>query len=71
MNTLTHIDISKEQLKNATASESKTHLKCGRPISSKDLVPRKRKGITYEKLGTLEEFINRKRSNDETQLDNS
>ena len=44
-------------------------MKCGRPIGSKDSIPRKRKGITYEKLGTLEEFTNMKGLNDETQLD--
>ena len=50
-------------------SESKTCLKHDRPISSKDSVHRKRRGTTYEKLGTLEEFTNMKWSNDETQLD--
>ena len=53
-------------MKNLIASESKTCLKRGRPIGSKDSIPRKRKGIIYEKLGTLEEFTNMKGLNDET-----
>ena len=69
VNTLTHIDVPRGQLKNVIASESKTHLKRSRPIGSKDSVPRKRKWITNEKLGTLEEFTNMKWSNNETQLD--
>ena len=43
VNTLTHIDVPRGQLKNVIASESKTHLKRSRPIGSKDSVPRKRK----------------------------
>ena len=43
VNTLTHIDVPEGQLKNVITSESKTCLKCGIPIGSKDLVPRKRK----------------------------
>ena len=43
MNTPTHIDFSKGQMENVIASESKTHLKCGRPIGSKDSVPRQKK----------------------------
>ena len=69
VNTPTHIDVLEGQLENAIANESKTRLKRGRPISSKDLIPRKIKGTTYEKLSTLEEFTNMKGSNDETQLD--
>ena len=69
MNTPTHIDVPEGQLENVIANESKTRLKYGRPIGSKDLIHRKRKGITYEKLSTLEEFTNMKGSNDETQLD--
>ena len=68
VNTLSHIDVLKGRLENVIASESKTCLKCGRPIDSKDSVPRKKK-TTHEKLGTLEEFINMKVSNNETQLD--
>ena len=69
VNTLTHIDVLEGQLENAIKRESRTRLKCGRLIGSKDSVLIKRKGITYEKLGTLEKFTNVKWSNDETQLD--
>ena len=69
VNTLTHIDVPEGQLENAIKRESRTRLKCGRLIGSKDSVLIKRKGITYEKLGTLEKFTNVKWSNDETQLD--
>ena len=64
--TQTHVDVLEGKLKNLIASESKTCLKRGRPIGSKDSIPRKRKGIIYEKLGTLEEFTNMKGLNDET-----
>ena len=40
VNTLTHIDVPGGQLKNVITSESKTCLKRGRPIGSKDPVPR-------------------------------
>ena len=43
VNAPTYIDVPKGQLENAIASESKTHLKRGKPIRSKDLVPRKKK----------------------------
>ena len=43
VNTPTHIDVLEGQLENAIANDSKTHLKRGRPISSKDLIPRKKK----------------------------
>ena len=69
MNTSTHINVPEGKLENAIASKSKIHLKHGRLIGLKDLVPRKRKGTTYEKLATLDEFINMKGSNDETPLD--
>ena len=69
VNTLTHTDVPEGKLENAIKRESRTPLKYGKPIGSKDSVPIKRKGITYEKLGTLEEFTNMKWSNDETQLD--
>ena len=42
VNTLTHIDVLEGQLKNAIASESNTRLKCGRPVGSNDLVPKKK-----------------------------
>ena len=66
VNAPAHIDVPKGQLENAIANESKTRLKHGRPIGSKDLIHRKRKGTTYEKLSTPEEFTNMKGSNDET-----
>ena len=69
MNGPTHIDVPEGQLENVIENESKTRLKRGRPIGSKDLIPRKRKCTTYEKLSTPEEFTNMKGSNDETQLD--
>ena len=50
-NTLEQIDVPVGQLTN----ESKICLKCGKPVSSKDVTPRKRR--TQEKLGTLEETI--------------
>ena len=43
VNTPTHIDVLEGQLENAIANESKTHLNRGIPISSKDLIPRKKK----------------------------
>ncbi|KAL6329106.1 hypothetical protein AAG906_007652 [Vitis piasezkii] len=46
-----HSLIQRKQLTN----ESKIRLKCGRPVDSKDVTPRKRR--TQEKLGTLEEAI--------------
>ena len=42
MNTLAHIDVPKGQLENVITSESKTHLTYGRPIGSKDSIPRKK-----------------------------
>ena len=42
VNTPTHIDVLERQLENAIANESKTRLKHGRPIGSKDLIPRKK-----------------------------
>ena len=69
VNTLTHIDVLEGQLERAITSESKTCLKRDRPIGSKNSIHRKRRGTTYEKFGTLEEFTNMKWSDDETQLD--
>ena len=69
VNTLTHTDVPEGKLENAIKRESRTRLKCGRLIGSKDSVLIKRKGITYEKLGSLEKFTNVKWSNDENQLD--
>ena len=69
VNAPSRINVPEGQLENAIANESKTRLKRGRPIGSKYLIHRKRKGTTYEKLSTLEEFTNMKGSNDETQLD--
>ena len=42
MNAPAHIDVPKGQLENVIANESKTRLKRGRPIGSKDLIPRKK-----------------------------
>ncbi|KAL6321622.1 hypothetical protein AAG906_025454 [Vitis piasezkii] len=50
-NTTARIDVHVGQLTN----ESKIRLKCDRPISSKDVTPRKRR--TQEKLDTLEKAI--------------
>ena len=41
VNTPTRIDVPEGQLENVIANESKTRLKRGRPIGSKDLIPRK------------------------------
>ena len=43
VNAPTHIDVPEGQMENAIANESKTRLKRGRPISSKDLIPRRKK----------------------------
>ena len=43
VNAPTHIDVSEGQLENAIVNEFKTRLKRGRPIGSKDLIPRKKK----------------------------
>ena len=43
VNAPTHIDVPEGQLENVIASESKTRLKRGRPIGSKDSIPKKRK----------------------------
>ena len=48
-NASTQIDVPERQL----ANESQIRLKCGRPIGSKDLTPRKR--ITQRKIIALEE----------------
>ena len=69
VNVPAHIDVPEGQLENVITNESKTRLKHGRPIGSKDLIPRKKKGTTYEKLSTPKEFTDMKGSNDETQLD--
>ena len=50
VNAPTHIHVPEWQLENVIANESKTHLKRGRPIGSNDLIPRKRKWTTYEKI---------------------
>ena len=42
MNAPAHIDVPKGQLENVIANESKTRLKRGRPIGSKDLILRKK-----------------------------
>ena len=42
VNAPTHIDVPEGQMENAIANESKTCLKHGRPIGSKDLIPRKK-----------------------------
>ena len=49
VNTVTHIDVLERQLKNSISSESKTHLKRDRNISSKDSVSRRRKNETKQK----------------------
>ena len=43
VNVPAHIDVPEGQLENAIANESKTRLKCGRLIDSKDSIPRKKK----------------------------
>ena len=43
VNASTHIDVPEGKLENAMENESKTCLKRGRPIDSKDLIPRKKK----------------------------
>ena len=42
INPLAHIDVPKGQLENVITSESKIRLKHGRPIGSKDSIPRKK-----------------------------
>ena len=51
VNTPARIDVPIGQLTN----ESKIHLKCGRPVGSKDVTPWKKK--THEKLSTLKRTI--------------
>ena len=41
VNAPAHIVVPEGQLENVIANESKTRLKRGRPIGSKDLIPRK------------------------------
>ena len=43
VNTPSHIDVLERQLEDAIANESKTCLKRGKPIGSKDLIHKKRK----------------------------
>ena len=43
VNTPTLIDIPLRKLENVMASKSKTHLKHGKPIGSKDIIPKKKK----------------------------
>ena len=45
VNTPTLIDIPLRKLENVMASKSKTHLKHDKPISSKDIIPKKKKTI--------------------------
>ena len=52
LNTLVQINIPIKQLTN----ESKIHLKCGRPVSSNDVISQKKRR-TQGKLSTLEETI--------------
>ena len=47
VNAPTYIDVPEGQLENVIANESKTRLKRGRPIGSKDLIPREKKRTTY------------------------
>ena len=49
INTLAHIDVPKGQLENVITSESKIRLKHGRPIGSKDSVPRRKKNEQHRK----------------------
>ena len=42
VNVPAHIDVPEGQLENVIENESKTRLKRGRPIGSKDLIPRKK-----------------------------
>ena len=50
------------KLKYSVANEPKLQLKCGRPIGSKDTIPRKRKSV---KFNAPEEHTNVKGLNDE------
>ena len=43
VNVPAHIDVPEGQLENAITNEYKTRLKRGRPISSKDLIPKKKR----------------------------
>ena len=62
-NTSAWIDVPIGQLTN----ESKILLKCGRPIGSKDVTPRKRR--TQKKLGTLEEAQIMQKAPEEAHID--
>ena len=59
-NAPTRIDVLKRQLVN----ESKIHLKCGRPIGSKDITPRKRR--TQRRTDTPEEVHDKQKAPIET-----
>ena len=50
------IEVPEGQLINIAANESKTRLKCGRPVGAKDKIPRKRK-IQEKQVTALKEAI--------------
>ena len=57
MNTPTHIDFSEGQMENVIASESKTRLKRGGPIGSKDSVRRKKMKIKNKKEQHMKSLV--------------
>ena len=61
------IEIPMGKLKYSVANEPKPQLKCGRPIGSKDTIPRKRKNVKFNALEEYapEEHTNVKGLNDE------
>jgi len=62
MNTPLKIDVLKGQLTSTIANESKTRLKCGRPVNAKDTVPQKRRlQEINKKNGTQKESMKQKK----------
>ena len=57
VNTPARIEIPKGQSENEVTNESKTRLKCGRPIGFKDKKSRKRKGADKYDDPNMEECV--------------
>ena len=67
VNILARIEIPMGKLKYSVANEPQPQLKCGRPIDSKDTIPRKRKSVKFNahEENAPEEHRNVKGLNDE------
>ena len=72
VNTPTQIEILKGQSENEVTNESKTRLKCGRPISFKDKNSRKRKRTDKRDDSNMKECVSEETQNKTNQdIENS